>query len=79
MTVSSRRRLFIAPIEFDRVAVGFYLNRSDDPNASVDNPVSFAASRFIGIGEEVSANYTTYSWLAANHIRDWKEQPSGAR
>jgi SET domain len=64
---------FIAPIDFNQMTMGWYLNHADNPNVKVNDRLHFVASRFIGIGEEVTANYTTYSQHAAKHIRDWKE------
>jgi SET domain len=64
---------FIAPLDFNQMAMGWYLNHSDDPNVKVDNRLHFVASRFISIGEELTANYTTYSQHAAEHIRYLKE------
>jgi hypothetical protein len=52
------------------MATGLYLNHFDYPSLKVVNPLHFVASRFIRIGEEVTANYTTYSQHAAKHIRE---------
>jgi hypothetical protein len=66
-------RCFIAPIDFNQMAMGWYLNHSDDPNVKVDDRLQFFTSRLITIGDEVTADYTTYSQHASKHIRSWKE------
>lgn len=64
---------FIAPVDFNQMTMGWYLNHSDDPNVEVDDRIHFVAARLIRMGEELTANYTTYSQHAARHIRDWKQ------
>ncbi len=64
---------FVAPVDFNQMAMGWYLNHSNDPNVKVEERLHFVTTQFIRVGEEVTANYTTYSQHAAKHIRDWKE------
>jgi uncharacterized protein len=64
---------FVAPIDFNQMAMSWYLNHSNDPNVKVEDQLHFVTTRFIRVGEEVTANYTTYSQHAAIHIRDWEE------
>lgn len=63
---------FVAPIDFNQMAMGWYLNHSDDPNVKVDDHLQFVTSRLIKVGDEVTANYTAYSQHAVKQIRDWK-------
>ncbi|MEO6946582.1 MAG: SET domain-containing protein [Nitrobacter sp.] len=63
---------FVAPIDFNQMAMGWYLNHSNDPNVHVEDRLHFVTTRFIRVGEEVTANYTTYSQHAAKHIHDWE-------
>ena len=67
---------FVAPIDFNQMAMGWYLNHSDDPNVKVDDHLHFVTSRLIKVGDEVTANYTTYSqhavkFATGNVSRSW--------
>lgn len=64
---------FIAPVDFNQMTMGWYLNHSDYPNVQIDAELQFVTSRPIRLGEELTANYTTYSEHAAFHIRSWTE------
>ena len=62
---------FVAPLDFNQMTMGWYLNHSDDPNVQIDEQLQFITSRFIQVGEEVTANYTTYSKHAPIYICEW--------
>ena len=62
---------FIAPLDFNQITMGWYLNHSNDPNVQVDAGLQFVTSRRIRLGEEVTANYTTYSEHASHYVGDW--------
>lgn len=64
-------QFFIAPVDFNQITMGWYLNHSNDPNVHSDATLQFVASRLIRPGEEVTANYTTYSDHAPLYVRDW--------
>lgn len=63
---------FLAPIDFNQMTMGWYLNHSDDPNVRVDGRLQFVSSRLIKVDDELTADYTTYSQGAAKHISTWK-------
>jgi len=45
------------PANFGAMAVGWYLNHSDSPNAHHDAGYKYFASRDIAAGEEITINY----------------------
>jgi len=51
------------PRNFNNLTVGWYLNHSEDPNVRHDKGYNFLAIRDIEKGEELTANYSTYSDL----------------
>lgn len=64
-------KVFVAPVDFNQMTMGWYLNHSDDPNVQIVELLQFVTCRFIRVGEEVTANYATYSKHASIYIRDW--------
>jgi uncharacterized protein len=64
---------FIAPVDFNLITMGWYLNHSNNPNVQTDTELRFIASRLIRLGEELTADYTTYSEHAAFYVRNWDE------
>ena len=62
---------FVAPNDFNQITMGWYLNHSDNPNVSVRPEMQFFTSRFVEIGEELTADYTTYSEHAAKYAPAW--------
>lgn len=62
---------FVAPIYFNQMTMGWYLNHSNEPNVQIDDESQFVTRRFIRVGEEMTANYTTYSEHASIYVRDW--------
>jgi hypothetical protein len=49
------------PIHFNRMTISWYLNESKSPNVRCDENYEFFASEDIGIGEELTVDYSTYS------------------
>lgn len=49
------------PRSLNRLSVGWYLNHSDRPNVDVDEDGRFVARRRIRKGEELTADYRTFS------------------
>jgi SET domain-containing protein len=49
------------PKDFDKLTVAWYLNHSDEPNVVADENYRFYALRDIKAGEELTADYNTYS------------------
>ncbi|MGO9266216.1 MAG: SET domain-containing protein [Candidatus Binataceae bacterium] len=49
------------PENFDKLTIAWYLNHSDEPNVAPDNEYRFYALRDIKAGEELTANYHSYS------------------
>jgi hypothetical protein len=64
---------FIAPVDFNQITMGWYLNHSHYPNVQINAGLQFVTARLIRLGEELTANYTTYSEHAAFYIRNWVE------
>ena len=62
---------FLAPVDFNQITMGWYLNHSAEPNVRVLPNLQFVSSRFIPRGEEVRADYTTYSNHALSYVRTW--------
>ena len=62
---------FVAPVDFNQMTMGWYLNHSDDSNVQIDQRLQFVTSRLIRFGEEVTANYTTYSEHSPSFVRKW--------
>jgi hypothetical protein len=52
---------YATPINFNSIGPGWYLNCSSDPNVRCDENLDFIAIRDISTGEELSADYATYS------------------
>jgi uncharacterized protein len=49
------------PRHFDALTTSWYLNHSENPNVAADENYRFYALRDIQAGEELTANYRTYS------------------
>jgi uncharacterized protein len=62
---------FVAPSDFNQMTMSWYLNHSDEPNVTVVPELQFVTSRFVRVGEELTANYTTYSDHALTYVRAW--------
>ena len=63
---------FVAPRDFNRMAIGWYLNHSETPNVEVTPEMHFVAARLIRCGEELTTDYSTYSESAARLTSTWK-------
>ena len=60
---------YLCPRSFNELTVSWYLNHSDEPSVECDQELTFFAARRIRRGEELTADYRTYSedpvpWLA---------------
>jgi SET domain-containing protein len=49
------------PINFNKLSPAWYLNHSKDPNVVADSSYRFYAVKNIKKGDELTANYNTYS------------------
>jgi SET domain-containing protein len=49
------------PSTFNKLTPSWYLNNSKDPNVAADPSLKFYAIRDIEAGEELTADYSTYS------------------
>jgi hypothetical protein len=63
---------FVAPADFNRMTIAWYLNHSDDPNIVSDATATFAAARPIRKGEELTVDYTTFSDHAGAYAEAWR-------
>jgi len=52
---------FACPTNFNKLTPEWFLNNSKNPNVAADNSLRFYAMRDIGAGEELTADYETYS------------------
>jgi SET domain-containing protein len=68
----TREDAFLAPTSFNQLTVGWYLNHSDCPNVEADSRFRFFTRRAINRGEELTADYSTYSEHAHAFIRNWR-------
>ena len=59
-----RKQVIICPVDFGSMPVGWYLNHSDTPNASIssdpDNIYEWYAARDITINEEILIDYNAF-------------------
>jgi len=62
---------FIAPADFNQMAMGWYMNHSDSPNVVVGEGKNFVAGRLIAKGEELTTDYRTYSEHAHKFAQLW--------
>ena len=62
----------LAPVDFNRMTVSWYLNHADDPNIVADESVNFVAARSILKGEELTVDYTTFSHHAGPFVAAWR-------
>ena len=58
----------IAPADFNQITMGWYLNHSDHPNVVVRDDLQFSTRTPIAAGEELTADYSTYSAQTAAFI-----------
>ena len=63
---------FVAPQDFNLITMDWYLNHSDRPNVVADSSLRFIASTFIPKGEELRADYTSYSDHASLFVKSWQ-------
>jgi len=49
------------PVNFNKLTPAWFLNRSTSPNVAIDDDYRFYALKNIAKGEELTANYRTYS------------------
>jgi hypothetical protein len=67
---------FVAPSDFNQITMSWYLNHSDTPNVTVIPELQFVASRFVPAGEELTADYKSYSDHAGKYIAAWHDRQS---
>jgi SET domain-containing protein len=58
--------VYECPASFNSLTPSWYLNSSSEPNVAVDSALKFYALRDIQEGEELTADYSTYSENASN-------------
>jgi SET domain-containing protein len=56
-----KERKYGCPKSFDALTPAWYLNHSEKPNVAADSQIRFYALRNIKKGEELTADYRTYS------------------
>jgi uncharacterized protein len=64
---------FVAPSDFNQITMSWYMNHSDTPNVTATPELQFVTSRFVPAGEELTADYTTYSGHAGKYAAAWNE------
>ena len=63
---------FLAPADFNRMTIAWYMNHSDEPNVAADPAINFITSRPILKGEELTVDYTTFSHHAGSFVATWR-------
>jgi len=63
-----------SPRHFDALTTSWYLNHSTRPNIAADKQYKFYALRDIQAGEELTADYRTYSDLPTRSYNDDRHQ-----
>jgi len=61
-----RDGVYECPASFNGLTPSWYLNSSSDPNVAADSSLRFYAIRDIREGEELTADYSTYSENESN-------------
>jgi hypothetical protein len=64
-----RRNKYLCPKSFNGLTVAWYLNHSDKPNVQCNTDYRFVTTRRIRQGEEITADYRTYSDDALPWVR----------
>jgi uncharacterized protein len=67
---------FVAPRDFNQITMSWYLNHSDTPNVVAIPELQFVTSRFVAAGEELTADYKTYSDHAGKYVAAWHDMQS---
>lgn len=65
---------YLAPADFNRMPISWYMNHSDQPNMRCDANVNFVADRAIHAGEELTADYRLYSDHADSFVGLWRTE-----
>jgi hypothetical protein len=65
---------FVAPVDFNQMTMGWYLNHSDEPNVRVMERLQFVTTRTVLLSEELTTDYTSFSDHALTYIRTWKSE-----
>lgn len=65
---------YLAPLDFNRMTVAWFMNHSDKPNMTSDANVDFRAKRLIFAGEELTADYRSYSDHAEAFVALWRAE-----
>ena len=62
---------FLAPSDFNRMTIAWYMNHSETPNVVAGPDVVFIAARAIRKDEELTVDYRTFSDRADHYMRAW--------
>jgi uncharacterized protein len=68
---------FVAPSDFNQMTMSWYLNHSETPNVAVISELQFVTSTFVAAGEELTADYKTYSEHAVKYVTAWRHRDRG--
>ena len=63
---------YLAPADFNRMTVSWFMNHSDEPNMASDANLDFCAKRLILAGEELTTDYRSYSDHADAFVTVWR-------
>jgi SET domain-containing protein len=58
---AGKHKMYGCPDNFNNMPISWYLNNSKTPNMACDKDYNFYALRDIIVGEELTADYSTYS------------------
>ncbi len=61
--------VYVPSIGLNAMDISFFLNHSDNPNiVTIDNGATFKSSRSIGVDEELTIDYSTYTDEHTKHF-----------
>jgi hypothetical protein len=63
--------VFIAPADFNLLTMEWYMNHSADPNVVADHNMQFFSCRPIGVGEELTTDYASFSDHSPTLVSQW--------
>jgi hypothetical protein len=64
---------FVAPSDFNQMTMSWYLNHSETPNVMVSPELQLSTSTFVAAGDELTADYKTYSNHAVKYVAAWHD------
>jgi hypothetical protein len=70
---------FLAPSDFNRLTMSWYMNHSTSPNVKADEDLHFVSCRPIAVGEQLKIDYASFSEDAPARVTQWDVHTAAAR